>query len=499
MMTLEREVHKSEILLRELQDELHEAARNEVRSDVAERRVFEVLLRIGFELLDDFFDNAGDGDVGDQWHRGGKVLKRQDTLVVRMYRSIFGVHRVSRRVYAVRSKQKTHAPLDAQLGLPEGEHSYFLQDILQRFCIKGAFDESVALLQELFGLRVGKLTAETQNRDFGAFVEEARDDSSLDELEEDEAEVLVVTADGKGVPMCETLEESRNISETATQKFHRKQREKKATSRSERRPPPGHAKVRKQMAWVGAVYSTDAAPRTASELLDEIDGKKARPKPVNKRLWARMTDYCDGVRVNGQDQIFERLATQVQQRDPDSKKTLICLMDGQRSLWDKQTEYLPRAIAILDIFHVVEKLWEAAYCFHGQGARECDGFVERYLRLILDGKVSTVVRSLRAKLTTLNSGARERVEKVITYMDNNRTRMQYQKYLEAGYPIASGVIEGACRHLVKDRMERTGMRWKIDGAQAMLSTRSASINGEWEKLFEKYVQCQQDRLYGLVA
>ena len=77
--------------------------------------------------------------------------------------------------------------------------------------------------------------------------------------------------------------------------------------------------------------------------------------------------------------------------------------------------------------------------------------------------------------------------------------MKYDEYLEKGYPIASGVIEGGCRHLVKDRMERTGMRWHIEGAQAMLNTRSAYINGEWDEAFEYYIQQQQTRLYGQAA
>jgi hypothetical protein len=110
-----------------------------------------------------------------------------------------------------------------------------------------------------------------------------------------------------------------------------------------------------------------------------------------------------------------------------------------------------------------------------------------------------VIRSLRGKLRGLSGTKRETLQNTIRYYNNNQTLMKYDEYLEKGYPIASGVIEGGVRHLVKDRMERTGMRWHIDGAQAMLNTRSAYINGEWDETFEYYIQEQQTRLYGQAA
>ena len=501
MMTFDCASHKAEALFRDLIEHVTALAGDSVRCDRVERELFRALLDIGRELMKSYFASVGDGDLGEQWERGNKSLKRQKDPAPRTYHSIFGVLKVSRAVYAVRAKQKTYAPLDQRLGFPEGEHSYLLQDILQRFCVKDSFEDSVLSLKELFGLRVSKLTAEKHNQEFGASIEEARETSLCEELDEEEAEILVATADGKGVPMRNTLEESRGMPETPLQKHHRKKRAKRAATRSQRRLSPGHGKTHKQMAWIAALYSTDTVARTADEVLGELDGgeKANRPKPVNKRIQASMTDYVEGERVNGQDEVFQSLAAQVRQRDPDSRKTLICLMDGQGSLWDRQTTHLPHAVAILDIFHVSEKLWEAAYCFHGQTSREADRFVEHYFRLLLEGKVLTVIRSLRARLRSIAEELRKKLKRVIRYFDNNQSRMQYDEYLAKGYPIASGVIEGGCRHLVKDRMERTGMRWKIDGAQTMLNTRCAFINGDWNKLFEQHIQRQQDRLYSVAA
>jgi len=85
---------------------------------------------------------------------------------------------------------------------------------------------------------------------------------------------------------------------------------------------------------------------------------------------------------------------------------------------------------------------------------------------------------------------------VIGYLENNREFMRYDVYLAAGYPIGSGVAEGACRHLVKDRLEQTGMRWARDGAQAMLYVRATYLNGDWEAFQDYRINREQRELYG---
>src|SRR3954453_23867308 len=81
------------------------------------------------------------------------------------------------------------------------------------------------------------------------------------------------------------------------------------------------------------------------------------------------------------------------------------------------------------------------------------------------------------------------------YFDGNRSRMRYDEYLAAGYPIGRGVIEGACRHLVKGRLERAGMRWLPERAQAMLDLRATYLNGEWDAFWSYHVEQEDDRLY----
>jgi len=152
----------------------------------------------------------------------------------------------------------------------------------------------------------------------------------------------------------------------------------------------------------------------------------------------------------------------------------------------------------LDLFHVMERLWTASHCFHAEGSDEAEEFVAERLRGLLEGRVGHVIGGLRQRLTKhqLTGTRRKTLDSVITYLENNREHMRYDDYLKAGYPIGSGVAEGACRHLVKDRMEQTGMRWTVSGAQAMLDLRATYLNDQWEDFIEDRIEREQIRLYG---
>ena len=344
------------------------------------------------------------------------------------------------------------------------------------------------------------MTVERLNEDLGEHVVAFRESQPV-EFPDDE-EILAVSADGKGVPIRSTIEQRNGLPETAWQKCNRKKQEAKADGRATKRLSRGQVKCRKQMAYVGAVYSIESNVRTSSDILDEVSKTSEtpgnRPRPVNKQVQATMTNYLQGERINGQEVLFADLARQVSQRDPDSKKPLVCLMDGQRSLWELQRKYFP-AIPIIDIFHVSERLWQAAYCFHKEGSAEAEKMVCRYFKMLLDGKVESVIRSFQAKQRLLSKTKRDILLSIIKYYKNNKQYMQYDEHLSKGYPIGSGAIEGACRHLVKDRMEQTGMRWEIEGAQAMLNTRSAFINNEWDQLIEYRIKTKIQIQYGQAA
>jgi hypothetical protein len=85
---------------------------------------------------------------------------------------------------------------------------------------------------------------------------------------------------------------------------------------------------------------------------------------------------------------------------------------------------------------------------------------------------------------------------VMTYLENGKNHMRYDIYLKRGYPIGSGVVEGACKNLVKDRMEQCGMRWTIAGAEAVLGMRSIQINGMNSDYWQYHIAQEKQRLYG---
>jgi hypothetical protein len=491
MITKQQALHKAEEHFSELVEMVEEAIKNGWRVDELERSSFAKLLDIGYQALTAFVAAQGDGDQGQQVEHRGNTLERLPKPHRRRYVSIYGPLEIRRFVYGSREGQEIeHVPLDARLGLPAGEISYVLEDWLERMCVKDAFRESVDSLVDLLGVRVkvSVETAEKHSQEMSRYAGSYRASQPAPPRRE-EGELLVATADAKGVPM-------------------RRLRDPQSPPQAHHRRGKGEKANKKQMAYVGAVYTIDRFPRTADEIVDELLRKQRamdRPRPQHKHVWAEMTRPGDGALegtlLHGPSYLFVELAVECHDRDLARDKNLVCLLDGERQLWDLQGEWLPRAIGILDIFHANERLWTAAHCFHPESSPEANQFVERYLRMLLEGRVESVIRSFRQLLSrrSLSGEKRKRLLATITYYDNNRPHMRYDEYLSAGYPIGSGVAEGACRHLVKDRMEGTGMRWSLEGAQAMLNTRALYLNGNWNDFVQHRVEQEQAALYGQAA
>ena len=198
------------------------------------------------------------------------------------------------------------------------------------------------------------------------------------------------------------------------------------------------------------------------------------------------------------------LMERITKRDPQAEKPLVVLFDGDLNLDNalyKALEaygYTGRVDAmILDIIHVSEYIWDAAHALYGETNPARVDWVKEKLLAILRGEVGRVIGGLRQILTKtkFSPGQRKALEKAITYFDNHRHMMEYDQYLAKGYPIASGVVEAACGSLVKDRMEHSGMRWTIKGAQAILKQRVVKKNGDWQDFWQTHVATQRTILY----
>ena len=493
MIACEQEFLKAREGFERLIESVERAGQEGWRIDEVERMLFGKLFSIGLHLLTAFVAAAGDGDVGETLNVPGdsqdapalpneeptRTLRRLPEPHARPYVSIFGELTITRRVYGTREGQRIEAvPLDARLGLPAGEFSYVLEDWQQRLCVKEAFGEATGDLKALLGVAPSVRAAEVMNRKMAEFAPSFRAAQPPPPADE-EGELLIFTADGKGVPMRRPSGEKLP---------HGKRRTK------------GQKANKKQMSYVGAVYTIDRFVRTPDDVLDELarhDAAQERPRPQHKRVAAEMTQVVEGEECNGRVSLFGELSDEVSARNPGAKKTVVAVMDGERALWDVLGFFLPGAIGILDIFHVLERLWLAAHVFHPEGSTAAETFVTDRLRLLLEGRVGGVIGGLRQMLSkhALQGSKRKSLETVIGYFKNNRQHMQYDQYLAAGYPIGSGVAEGACRHLVKDRLEQTGMRWTVEGAQALLHLRALYLNGDWPTFVTYRIQHEQERLY----
>jgi len=273
--------------------------------------------------------------------------------------------------------------------------------------------------------------------------------------------------------------------------------------RHQRGPKPD----RKKMATVGAVYSVDRFVRTPQEVIDSLfrdpqqeRPKRERPRPCHKRMRAMLNHTnAEGDEINGRSVVFGWISDEIRARHSGSNKPIICIMDGEKALWDMRDvfqQHVPM-VDILDLLHVTPRLWNAAALFYSRGSDEAEKFVRERVLRILQGHVKSVIRGLRRMATThkLRGKKLQDLRKICRYFENNRERMRYHEYLALGYPIASGVIEGACRHIVKDRLERTGMSWSIQGAQAMLDLRCIYLTNAWDAFIEFRIEREIERLY----
>jgi hypothetical protein len=453
---------------------------------VVEELTWSGLIEMGREMIVGYIRKQ-DEEIPrpDMIEHEGKRLRRLPERRVREYVSAFGPTPFARDVYAARETQRQEVvPLDAKLGMPESDTSYLLQKWSGTQFVKESYKESRVTLEGILGFApsvncLEDMAAQASEHAELYFDQQAPVDAMT------EAEILVATSDCKGVPMRKVDAPRGKQADDVPQRKRLKKGEKKG---------------QKRMACVGGVYSVAPFRRTVEDVLNEIlrkEKQEQRPKPQNKRLRAVLTREVGGEEVNAKDVVFDWLARELQQRDPHEQRTVVAVMDGENKLRDLQEVKLKRAVGILDIWHVTEYLWELAYCFYRDGSAEAEAFVETYLRKLLEGKVHRVIGGIRqmASKRDLSQPKWDKVEDCLNYFAVRSEYMKYDEYLAAGYPIGSGVVEGACRHLVKDRMEQAGMRWRIAGAQAILSLRAIYVNDDWDAFHTDRIQTEQHKLY----
>ena len=460
---------------------LQEAFEQRTALHDVERGVWKRLLEMGRLCLRHLLELHGSADLGPTITLpSGEVCQRLDALHGRRYVSIFGVFQLERTVYGSREGQKQEfVPLDNRLQLPASDFSYLLQDWDQNLCVEQAFGQVQSVVARILELKQPVDSLEQMNRAMAQ-------DASLYILNrplppaQEEGALAVGSVDGKGIVL-------RRDAEAPAPPVHRTKGEKAS---------------KKRMATVGTMYTVDRYVRTPEEVLAALfrEGptpSASRPQPQHKQVWASLPQ--DDGQLSGQAAVFTWLDYELRRRNPGQAKETVYLCDGQDALWCDVRDRLPAANShgILDILHVTPRLWRAAHVFYSEGSKEAEAFVRQRVLLVLQGKATSVIRGLRARATRrrLTGSKKKAVREICNYLTKNLERMRYDEYLAAGYPIASGVIEGACRHLVKDRMERAGMHWTAAGAQAMLDLRSIFVSGQWEAYQAYRIALETQRLY----
>lgn len=394
------------------------------------------------------------------------------------YISIFGDVPINRAYFWEKGCGKGIFPLNGILNLPERHHSYVLQKWAEMIAVDSTFDKARSVIHEILGINIWSKQMEEINREAGEHVDEYYKDNPPEEQEEP---ILVVEVDCKGIVM---------------------KKEEKAENKV--RLNKGEKPNKKKMATVTAVFGTERNVRKVEDIVkEEAESKekekdnslhiikldtKDEPKPQNKQVRATL---------KGKDVAFERVAEEVEKRDPHNKCERVALMDGESALEKNTLQYLPGFIIILDLFHVMEKLWKLCYFFCKEGTTEAREWVKKYLLMLLTGKVGYMIGSIKQMVTKgkFTKSKKEKIYKILKYLEKRKAYMRYDEYLAKGYPIGSGVVEGLCRSFVKDRMELSGMRWIKIGAEAMLELRSAKVNGAWTEFWDHYIEAKKDELY----
>ena len=423
-------------------------------------------------LLQSHLQQRGDGDVGSallvqSGHE--QLLFAHRRLGTRSLTTVFGTVEVMRMGYS-RPGLPSIFPLDQALSLPQRSFSYELQRRLVKAAVQNPFLASVETIAELTGVSVSKQSLEQVlpdvAQDFDAFYQQRPPDTATGSL-------LVAAVDGKGIPVVKPVSPHPAFRLTKGQKTNKK-----------------------RMATVATVFTRAPWVRTPQQVLECLfpterqtrSDKAVVPRPENKRVWASL--------LKGKSAVIDEVAAEMDRRGPAGLLTRIALTDGERALQIRVKGKL-RVTLILDLMHVMEKLWKAAYVFHAEGSMEADLWVlERTLR-ILSGEVGQVVKGLRQSVTKrrLSGTPKKTLEAVAAYFSKNRSYMRYDEYLAKGWPIASGPVEGACKNLIKDRMERSGMRWTPAMAEAVVKLRAIFLSGDFDAYWDFHIQQDQQRLY----
>jgi hypothetical protein len=439
-------------------------------------------------LLQAHLDVRGPGEAVGPVEDSDGVAREQKRLHERGLETIFGEVRVQRLGYGAEGVDSLH-PLDADLNLPPELYSHEVRHRVAEEVANGSFAATVKKLSDHTGAHVGRRQVEElatrAAQDFDRFYEEREGDATRSGSTS--GSILVISADQKGVVMRreDLREATRKKAETTQHKMVAR------LSRGEKRNA-------KRMATVAAVYTIAAHVRRPEDIVSvgaphNEREEASRPRPEDKRVWASVEKEPE--------QVIKEAIREAIRRDPERMKTWAVLVDGSKSQIDILRKLFRRygiiggVLIVVDFVHVAEYVWKAGIAFCGEANDKLALWVSKHLLAILRGRSGHVAAGIRrsATLQKLDPKARKAVDSCARYLLNHSQYLRYDKYLALGLPIATGVIEGACRYLIKDRMDITGARWSLLGAESVLRLRALHSNGDLDEYWRFHEQKEYQR------
>lgn len=432
------------------------------------------------------YDVAGeDGVVRTRAERG-----RERPLMTK-----FGQVTVSRIAYRSPGRPNVH-PADAALNLPEEKHSHGLRKLAAIEAARGSMEAACAAVTRATGVQIGKRQAEGLIRRAAVDVDAFYRWRVV--LPAPDGHPLVLTFDGKGIVMLP------DALRPATAKAAAAAESKLATRLS-----PGEKTGRKRMAELACVYDAVPVPRTPQDVISTPAQKRRKKKapaaaPKGRRkprepqargrwLTASVTDDIPAVIAAAFDE--------AERRDPQHKREWVVLVDGNSTQIEAVTaEAAARGVTVtivIDFIHVLEYLWKAAWSFFDKGEPASEEWVADQARKILHGKAHQVAAGIRRRATVYGYSPAERAgaDESARYLENKQDHLDYATALARGWPIATGIIEGACRHIVKDRMDITGARWGLEGAEAVLKLRALIATGDFDAYWSFHLRREHERIH----
>jgi hypothetical protein len=458
----------------------------EVRGRELMRQLFQDRLNAAAAAEERRYDVTGeDGVVRTRAERG-----RERPLMTK-----FGQVTVPRIAYRSPGRPNVH-PADAALNLPEEKHSHGLRKLAAIEAARGSVDAACAAVTRATGVRVGKRQAEGLVRRAAADVDAFYLWRVV--LPAPDGIPLVLTFDGKGIVMLPDALRPATAKAAAA-----------AGSRLATRLSPGEKNGRKRMAELACVYDAVPVPRTPQDVISTPAQKrrtkkaqaakpKGRQKPREpqargKWLTASVTHDIPAVIAAAFDE--------AERRDPQHQREWVVLVDGNSTQIEAVTaEAAARGVTVtivIDFIHVLEYLWKAAWSFFDKGEPASEEWVADQARKILHGKARQVAAGIRRRATGYGYSPSERAGagEAARYLENKQGHLGYATALASGWPIATGIIEGACRHIVKDRMDITGARWGLEGAEAVLKLRALIATRDFDAYWPFHLRREHERIH----